>query len=72
MVRDRSLKDEDCLWPSDDVAELIYNDRPDKKVVREETIFYSPLVIYSWDEVTDALMKAGVAEKVGESSTSTC
>ena len=49
------------------MAELIYDDRPDKKVVREETIFYSPLVIYSWDEVTDALMKAGVAEKVGDS-----
>ena len=67
MVQRPELKDEDCLWPSDDVAELIYNDRPDKRVVREETIFYSPLVIYSWDEVTDALVKAGVVEKVGDS-----
>lgn len=67
MVRDPALKDEDCLWPSDDVAQLIYNARPDRKVVRQETIFYSPLVIYSWDEVTDALLEAGVVEQTGES-----
>ncbi|MEO7718255.1 MAG: hypothetical protein ABIY70_18800 [Capsulimonas sp.] len=67
---------QDFLWPSSQVAQEIYVDRVHKdsaskikngasKIVKSDIIFNSPIVIYSWDIVTDALIKVGVVRKVG-------
>ena len=52
----------DCLWPSNMVAvELARNSG--RTVLADETIFNSPIVFYSWAEVADALVDAGVVTK---------
>ncbi|MCW3060942.1 MAG: hypothetical protein JWQ02_2763 [Capsulimonas sp.] len=56
---------QDFLWPSSQVAQEIYKERGGK-IVRADIIFNSPLVLYSWDFVTDALIKAKVVRKQGE------
>lgn len=52
----------DCIWPSNMVAvELARNSG--KSVLSDETIFNSPLVLYAWADVADALIGAGVVTK---------
>lgn len=45
----------DFLWPSNDIAVNIYKQKNPN--ASAETIFNSPIVIYSWDKVTQVLMK---------------
>lgn len=42
----------------------IYKERKGK-IAREQVIFSSPIVLFSWDPVTQALVKAGVVKKEG-------
>lgn len=64
MVTDPKGQSEDFLWPSSQVALEMY--RSDNKPMKAaDTIFNSPLVLYSWGQVTDALVKAGIAQKDG-------
>jgi hypothetical protein len=49
----------DFLWPSNEVALVIYEETHAGRV-KSETIFRSPIVLYSWAEVTDALMAEGI------------
>lgn len=60
-----STEGQDFLWPSSQVALEIYKNRGGKNV-RTDMVFNSPIVFYSWDIVTDALIKAGVVQKLGE------
>ena len=57
---------QDFLWPSSQVAQELYKSRGGKSL-GEDTVFNSPLVFYSWDIVTDALIKANVVQKLGTS-----
>lgn len=54
MVGDLPARDVDFLWPSSQVALELFkmNNYP---LVKSEIIFNSPIVLYSWDLVTQAL-----------------
>lgn len=55
----------DFVWPSNEIAEVIFSDRTDLGVdVSSETIFRSPIVMYSWQEVVDALTAEGIVEQI--------
>ncbi len=54
------------LWPASDVNLEYYRERGGK-LVQTHNIFHSPIVLYSWDIVVDALAQHGVVEKRGES-----
>lgn len=55
----------DFVWPSNEIAEVIFSDRTDLGVdVSSETIFRSPIVMYSWQEVVDALIAQGIVEQI--------
>ena len=58
-------KGQDFLWPSSQVAQELYKERGGK-MVKADIIFNSPIVIYSWDFITDALIKQGVVSKQGD------
>lgn len=64
MVRG-DTKDSDFLFPSSQTALEIFKEN--RKMVKSQYIFNSPIVIYSWDTVTDGLVKAGIAKKVDSS-----
>jgi len=63
MVSEETKNGIDFLWPSSQVALEIFKTRQGAKIVRSENIFNSPIVIYSWDIVVDALVKAGIVKK---------
>lgn len=64
MVRDTPLTSEDFLWPSSQVAVALYKERGGT-MVAAENVFNSPIVLYSWKEVTDALTNVGVVKNEG-------
>ena len=51
------------LWPSS--SPLVELARQNAKVLRDEVIFNSPIVIYSWAPIADGLVRAGMATKQG-------
>ncbi len=63
MVNEDAKSETDFLWPSSQVALEIFKIKQGAKVVRSENIFNSPIVIYSWDIVVDALVKSGIVKK---------
>lgn len=65
MVSTADTSSMDCLWPSNQIAvELArLNGKP---VLGDEIIFNSPIVFYTWGPVTEALTKAGIVERRGE------
>lgn len=54
----------DFVFPSSQVALESYKQTQGKKIVKMETVFNTPLVFFSWDIVTDALVKQKIVEKV--------
>src|SRR5262249_21913640 len=66
MVRERALLDQkpSFLWPSSSVlVEVARNSG--LKISRDQVIFNSPIVLYSWDRIADGLVKGGFAEPAG-------
>jgi hypothetical protein len=63
MVRGTVGSDIDFLWPSSQVALELYRMTRDNASVKSEIIFSSPIVLYSWDIVSDALVKQGIVQK---------
>lgn len=59
MIRETS--GQDFLWPASQVNVEYFTDSGGR-VLATENIFNSPLVLYSWDIVTDALVKNGIVE----------
>lgn len=53
----------DFLWPSSQVALELFKMQSGKKIVKSEIIFNSPIVLYSWGLVTEALIKEGIVQK---------
>ncbi|MEJ1969396.1 MAG: hypothetical protein WDN03_12300 [Rhizomicrobium sp.] len=51
------------LWPSS--SPLVELARRYSKILRDQVIFNSPIVIYSWTPYADALVRAGLAKKSG-------
>jgi hypothetical protein len=65
MVQGPVSPDTDFLWPSSQVALEIYRIARDNAPVKSEIIFSSPIVIYSWQIVVNALAKAGLVTESG-------
>lgn len=63
MVRGSVASDIDFLWPSSQVALELYRMTRDNASVKSEIIFSSPIVLYSWDIVSDALATQGIVTK---------
>ena len=65
MVKETPASEIDLLWPSSQVALELFklNNFP---LVKSEIIFNSPIVLYSWDIVTEALIQEGIVEKIEE------
>ena len=66
MVRERTLLDQkpQFLWPSSSVLVEVARSAG-VKISRDQVIFNSPIVLYSWDRIADGLVKAGFAEPAG-------
>ena len=66
MARERALLDQkpQFLWPSSSVMVEIAR-AAGVTISRDQVIFNSPIVLYSWDRVADGLVKAGYAEGAG-------
>jgi hypothetical protein len=66
MVRERALLDQkpQFLWPSSSVLVEVAR-ISGLKISRDQVIFNSPIVLYSWDRIADGLVKAGFAEPAG-------
>lgn len=64
MVRGETAG-QDFLWPSSQIAEAIYEQRPDAAGT-SEIVFNSPIVLYAWRDVTAKLVDAGLAEQAGD------
>lgn len=60
----------DCLWPSNTSALEIYRglhqQEFDSGATRAETIFNSPIVLYSWQPLVDALTQQGIFTQAGD------
>jgi len=52
----------DFLWPSSQVAFELYKTLQGNALAKGEVIFYSPIVLYSWDIVADALVREGIVQ----------
>jgi hypothetical protein len=66
MVRERALLDQkpQFLWPSSSVLVDLARSSG-VKISRDQVIFNSPIVLYSWDRIADGLVKGGFAEPAG-------
>lgn len=51
----------DFVWPSNEVSVWLYEERNGN--VSDETIFRSPIVLFSWQPVVDALIAEGIVEQ---------
>ncbi len=61
MVLETTASGEDFLWPASQVN-VEYFKNSGGTVQQSADIFNSPIVLYSWDIVTDALIKAGIVQ----------
>jgi hypothetical protein len=66
MVSEKVKDDIDFLWPSSQVALEIFKNTQPEKLVKSELVFNSPIVIYSWDIVVNALVTQGLVKKEGQ------
>lgn len=53
----------DFLFPSSQTALELFKAAKGQQLLKSDTIFNSPLVIYSWNTVTDALVKTGIVHQ---------
>jgi hypothetical protein len=65
MVRG-SVAGQDFLWPSSQIALELFKERGGK-FTKAEILLNSPIVLYAWQPVTDALIRAGIVRKLQES-----
>src|SRR5262249_14509310 len=64
MVEDPKAAQQDFLWPSSEVALAFYKESR-KPLAAYEILLNSPIILYSWATVTDALIRQGVVQKIG-------
>jgi hypothetical protein len=61
MVLETTASGEDFLWPASQVNVEFFKNSGGT-IQQAADIFNSPIVLYSWDIVTDALIKAGIVQ----------
>lgn len=64
MVAGNIKENLDFLWPSSQVALELFKNLHAAKYRKSEIIFNSPIVLYSWDIVTEALINNGIVKKI--------
>ena len=64
MVTTLPTEGKSCLWPSNQVAVELFRLRGGSPV-GQETLFNSPIVLYTWDIVADALAAEGFVQERG-------
>ena len=64
MVQQPPAADIDFLWPSSQVALELFKTK-NQRMVKSEILFNSPIVLYSWELVTNALQAQGIVEQDG-------
>lgn len=62
-IPEGDLQNIDGFWPSCAWAEALFKLRHPDSPYKTHTVFHTPLVIYSWADVVEELIKQGVAEK---------
>jgi hypothetical protein len=62
MVQNMPLQGIDFLWPSNQIASSIYKKRNAPRA-GEDLIFNSPIVIYTWTPIAQALQSKGIVEE---------
>ncbi len=60
---ERELQGTDGLWPSSGWATARFDQQHPDLQHKTHMVFHTPLVLYSWTAVTDALIKKGVVKK---------
>jgi len=56
----------DCLWPSNTSAAEIFGEQNPTANMTQEIIFNSPIVLYSWATIVDALETEGLVTQTSE------
>lgn len=69
MVSDPQLlaQKPDLLWPASDVVAQIGKERG-LHPIKEDIVFSTPIVLFSWSPVAEALVKAGIAQPIAGSA----
>lgn len=62
MVTELSTAGKDALWPSNQIAVEIFRNRGGNALA-EENLFNSPVVLFAYDIVTEALIREKIVEK---------
>lgn len=60
----QELEGIDFIFPSSQIALEYFKETNPKKTIRTERIFQSPIVIYSWTDIADLVVKQGMAKKI--------
>lgn len=63
MVSEYDLTNVDFLFPSSQTAFEIFKQAHGGQSNKSEKVFFSPIVLYSWDTIAEALAKNGLCEK---------
>ena len=64
---EQDSSDKDYLFPSSQTALELFNENKSDKLYKSEIVFNSPIVIYTWKPIAEALIKNGIVEKKDES-----
>ena len=56
----------DFCWPSSQTIGELLESKPGLNVLQSEVIFNSPIVMYSWTPIVDALVQQGIVEQRGD------
>ena len=56
----------DYLFPSSSTDLELFKQKNNSKIAKSQFEFNSPIVIYSWDIITDALIKQGIVKEVNK------
>lgn len=67
MVKGSHFHQGDFIWPGSQVALELFKMMYPNRSVKADSIFKSPIVLYSWDQVTEALIKLDIVKKVKNS-----
>ena len=60
---EQDSSDKDYLFPSSQTALELFNQTKSDKLYKSEIVFNSPIVIYTWKPIAEALIKNGIVEE---------
>ena len=60
---EQDSSDKDYLFPSSQTALELFNQTKSDKLYKSEIVFNSPIVIYTWKPIAEALINNGIVEK---------